>query len=448
MGGGAWIQARGGEEESVIGGSLDVGQWEVEIGVVRPGRSPWDDVMSESPAPTNEPALQALGGLAFRVAVAFLVVTTLLGALLRFLAVWPVPGWEYGHLLHTHSHLGFLGWVFNAFFALAVMRFVPAEQGRFFRRVFLVLQVAVLGMLFSYPIQGYGAVSIIFSTLHMGASAVFAWKLWFFNTAAPAARGHLRVALVFLVASGLGPLALGPLAASGLRDTPAYSLSIYFYLHGQYNGWFVFFLQAVLFQEMAGSGLGVDGRAARNALGWLGVGAVLTLAQSTLWLQPPLWVHAVAALGGVTQLVGCVWLVLAVRGAGALFAGPARALMAFALVALLAKHLLQMVAAAPAFAGLANHRFVVIAFLHLVFLGVVAPALFAWGLRFGWLRDGRALRVGAGVFLLGALATELLLVGPALGLFLPAGLSTWFLLAACTMAAGALGVGRASLEGR
>ena len=78
--------------------------------------------------PAQNAPLESLGGLAFRVAVGFLVVTTMLGALLRFLALRPLRGWEYGHLLHTHSHLGFLGWVFNAFLALALMRFVPAEQ--------------------------------------------------------------------------------------------------------------------------------------------------------------------------------------------------------------------------------------------------------------------------------------------------------------------------------
>lgn len=86
------------------------------------------------------------------------------------------------------------------------------------------------------------------------------------------------------------------------------------------------------------------------------------------------------------------------RERGPLFAGPARWLMLVALAALLAKLVLQAVAAAPAFVGLVNPRFVVIAFLHLVFLGVVAPALFAWGLRFGWLRDGVALRRGVASF--------------------------------------------------
>lgn len=390
--------------------------------------------------PPIEIVSKRLGCSAFRMAVGFLVITASLGALLRFLAVRPVAGLEYGHLLHTHSHLGFLGWVFNAFFALAVMRFVPPERLRMFRSLFLVLQVAVGGMLFSYPWQGYGAVSIAFSTLHMGASAVFAWKLWFYNTAALAARGHLRLALIFLVVSGFGPLSLGPLAALGMRETPAYSLSIYFYLHGQYNGWFVFFLQAMFINEREVSGRTVDARAARNALGWLGTGAVLTLAQSTLWLQPPLWVHGLAAAGGLAQLAGCYWLLRTVRGTGGLFAGLPRALMTIALVGMLAKHLLQLLAAAPSLLSLANHRFVVIAFLHLVFLGVVTPALFGWGLQLGWLREGRTFKVGAGLFLVGAATTEILLIGPALGLFLPEGLGQYLLAAAVLMAVGAAGI--------
>jgi hypothetical protein len=383
----------------------------------------------------NGPDRQALGARAFRFALGFLVVATLLGALLRFLAVRPVEGWQYGHLLHTHSHTAFLGWVFNAFLALAVVRFVPEGERRTFGRLFVVLQAAVLGMLFSYPFQGYGAVSIAFSTLHMGASAVFAWRLWFRAEAAPAARGHLRAALLFLVVSGLGPLALGPLAALGLRDSPAYSLSIYFYLHGQYNGWFVFFLQAVVLQELARAGRGNED-AARRALIWLGTGAVLTLAQSTLWLQPPGWVHGVAAVGGIAQLIGCYWLLKALRGASTLFAGAARPLMALALAALLTKHVLQAVSALPAMVGMANHRFVVIAFLHLVFLGVVTPAVLAWGLRLGWLRDGRALRFGAALLVAGAVATEALLVGPALGLMLTLPLMPLLFAAAVVMAAG------------
>ncbi len=356
---------------------------------------------------------------AFALALGFLLVTAILGTLLRLHTAVPLPGFAYGHVLHAHSHVAFLGWVFNAFFALALTYFAPPGEQRGYVRLFVVLQIAVVGMLVSYPIQGYGSVSIAFSTLHMVGSGVFAWKLWHRNTASPVARGHLRAALLFLVVSGLGPLALGPLAASGLRDTPAYQLSIYFYLHCQYNGWFLFFLQAVLFQSFTPA----NPAAARQALHWLSAGAVLTLAQSALWLHPPGWVYALAALGGGVQLVGCVYLLRALRGAGTLFRGMARALAVLALASFFLKHLLQAASAAPALAHLANHRFTVIAFLHLVFLGVVAPALFAWALRQGWLRPTPVTHTGLVLFVGAALANEVVLIaGPLSGAYSPVAL--------------------------
>jgi len=355
---------------------------------------------------------------AFGVALGFLAVTAALGAVLRLQGVWSVPGMNYGHLLHTHSHVAFLGWVLNAYFALALVYFTPASERRTFLRIFFVLQVAMIGMMVSYPFQGYGPVSISFSTLHTISSVLFAWRLWRHNEAAPAARGHLQVALVFLIASGAGPLVLGPLAAAGMRDTPAYSLAIYFYLHAQYNGWFLFFLQAVLLQSLARHGLRTDEPAARRALLWLATGTVLTYAQSTLWLGPPAWVRTVAGVGGVVQLVGCYHLLRAVREAGVLFAGSARWLAALTLGAFLLKHALQAASAWPGLDAWVNQRLTVIAFLHLVFLGVVTPAILAAALRLGWLRDGLTTRIGLIVLIGTALLTEgLLISGPLLGYY-------------------------------
>lgn len=352
---------------------------------------------------------------AFVVAGGFLVVVAALGALLRWQSVWPMAGVNYTHWLHAHSHTAFLGWVFNAFFALALHRFVVKEDVRAFWRLFLVAQVAVVGMLIAYPIQGYGAVSIAFSTVHMVCSVVFAWRLWRRNRATPAARLHLRVGLAFMIVSGLGPLTLGPLASLGMRDSPAYLLSIYFYLHCQYNGWFMFFLQALALQDMP------DDRAAdaRRSAVWLGAGAVLTLVLSALWLHPPGWVYAVAALGGAAQLVGCFYLLRGLRGFGQKFTGAARGLVGLVVAAFLLKHALQAASAWPALETLVNHRFMVIAFLHLVFLGVVTPSLFAWALRLGWLRDAGWTRAGLGVFFGGAVVSQAVLVGAPLGWVCP-----------------------------
>ena len=367
-----------------------------------------DPLFSDSTAP--------LPRRAFRAAMGFLLIAALLGVLLRWQLVAPFPGITYGHWVHAHSHTAFLGFVFNAFFAFALGVFVSADERSAYARIFTVLQLAVVGMLATFPWQGYAAGSITFSTLHMAASGTFAWRLWRRNQAAPAARGHLGAALFFLVISGLGPLTLGPLAASGLRDSPAYALSIYFYLHAQYNGWFPFFLQALALQHA--SSRSVDpalARHAERALRWLFAGALLTFAQSTLWLDPPPWVRLVALAGGLAQLIGFVQFFRALRLAPQLPSGPIRHLVRLAFAAFALKLVLQAASAWPGLAGLVNHRYVVIAFLHLVFLGVVAPAVFAAGLHAGWLRDRIPGRIALVVFFAAAAFSEGVLVAVALG---------------------------------
>lgn len=83
---------------------------------------------------------------------------------------------NFKYFLHAHSHTAFLGWIFNAFYAVFIVAFVPAQKQTSFsyRLLFWLLQVAVLGMLFSFPVQGYAAVSITFSTLHIFLSYWFA----------------------------------------------------------------------------------------------------------------------------------------------------------------------------------------------------------------------------------------------------------------------------------
>lgn len=365
--------------------------------------NPAGSAMASGPRPSRRFALAWL----------FLLVAAILGVTLRWQFVAPLPGLNYVFLLHAHSHVAFLGWVGNAFVVASLRHFVPAEAAASYDRLWWILQLGVVGMTIAFPFQGYATVSIAFATLHTGAMTVFAVQLWRRNGASPAARPHLRAALGFLLASGLGPLALGPLAAAGMRDSPAYTLAIYFYLHCQYNGWFLFFLQALLLQRRQETGTPVTVPAAVRAAHWLVVGCVLTYALSALWLQPSPWVLVAAGVGGVAQLIGCGWLLYSVRHPAAT-GHNLTPLERFAVGCFLLKHALQLLATVPGLAALAHERFVAIAFLHLVFLGVVTPALIAWGQAQGWLRtDGRA-RIGIALFLLGAAAGEVLLLAPAL----------------------------------
>ncbi len=377
------------------------------------------------------------------VAWTFFLVAAVLGVALRGLTIWPFPAVRYSYVLHTHSHIAMLGWVFNAFFALAVYFFPGRNRSLRGTALFSFLQIAVAGMLFSYPFQGYGAVSIAFSTLHLAGSAIFAWHLWRHAEADPATRAALHISLVFLVFSALGPLALGPLAAAGLRDSPAYSLAIYFYLHCQYNGWFPFFLQAVLWRRAAQQGEPVPLAHARPLLLCLSAGAVLTFALSTLWLSPPAWVTGIALSGGLIQAAGFALFLRGLPKATTLFrSAAARRLALIAGGAYGVKLLLQIAGALPAFSALTNQRFLVIGFLHWMFLAVVTPLLIAWAIELGWIRWNRFAQVGTGALLAGAGLTEITLGYPTLAAWFdwPAtgNINVLLLVAAIIMACGTL----------
>lgn len=348
----------------------------------------------------------------FGVAWMFLVLSAALGLVLRWQVFVPWPPLPYGHLLHAHSHVAFLGWVCNAFFVVALRHFLPPADEPGLRRLWWVLQIAVLGMLCSFPWQGYGPVSIAFSTLHLVASVVFGYRLWRAAPAAPGVRFHLRAALVFLVLSAAGPLALGPLAAAGLREHPAYTLAIYWYLHCHYNGWFVFFLQALALERGTAAGAAPDPAAAVRAGRWLLAGGLLSFALSTLWCDPPAVVHALATVGALAQLAGCALLLRTLAGPAARSAVARQPLLGLVAGVFVLKPLLQIAAALPGLATLAHQRFVAIAFLHLVFLGFVIPALIAWADAAGWIRPGWLRRAGLALFLGGAALTEFLLVAP------------------------------------
>ena len=103
-------------------------------------------------------------------------VAALLGLALRYFFVQPM-GVNYRFLTHAHSHIAMLGWVYLMLFVLFVQYFVP-EKKPIYTKLFWITQFAVLGMLFSFPFQGYAAVSITFSTLHIFCSYYFAYLIF------------------------------------------------------------------------------------------------------------------------------------------------------------------------------------------------------------------------------------------------------------------------------
>ncbi|MEK6481344.1 hypothetical protein WJR50_27630 [Catalinimonas sp. 4WD22] len=357
------------------------------------------------------------------VSLLFLFIVAVLGVFLRSFYLSPVPGLNYKFWLHGHSHVAFLGWIFNALYVALVAAYVQKERLNSFDRLFWAFQLTVLGMLILFPLQGYAAGSIIVSTLHIFLSYFFAWRFLKDRRkdTQPGDRHRfsfviVRFAIALMLISSIGPFALGPIMANGLSATHWYPLAIYFYLHFQYNGWFLFAIMGLFFFWLEKNNIAYSKRDG-NAFFWLNaLAAVPAYASSVLWTQPPVWLYVLAGLAAFAQLFSLYFLfriLSVVRQQWINRLGKMVALLwLLVLMSLVVKNILQLAEALPFVADLAyRQRNLVIAYLHLNFIGITTFFLLGWFVQQRWLdlSTGRQ-QTGMWVFIMGFILSELALV--------------------------------------
>ena len=333
----------------------------------------------------------------YRLALAALLLTTASGLMLRLYPYWAPDGFHFRNWIHAHSHIALLGWAWMGIYVLGIRRFLSESPDvvRALPYMNSGLFISIAGMALTFPVTGYAAASIFFSSLHMAMGVWFSVLVFRHgNHSAPGFR-FFKIALLFMILSGFGPLALGPLAALDLRNTAWYRFCIYFYLHFQHHGWLTFGLIA----------LSAVPNAARvrpsedMILMALALSTVLTLALSGLEFGLP---AAVPITGGVAAAIQLG--IFAYLGSGLLKNGIAargwpKLLILLAATALLLKTLLLAGLMYPGFARLAyQSRDLVVAYLHLSLLGFVSLGILAAFLQKGWL-SGRGFLPGIGLIL-------------------------------------------------
>ena len=116
----------------------------------------------------------------FNIALFNFFIAACIGVLLRYSFITPSSWFKFPYWLHAHSHVASLGWVYLALFALLIYAFLPEKTQKkpIYKRLFIFIQVSVVGMLITFPIQGYAAWSIVFSSLHILLSYAFIWRFW------------------------------------------------------------------------------------------------------------------------------------------------------------------------------------------------------------------------------------------------------------------------------
>ncbi|MFS4417937.1 hypothetical protein [Maribacter sp. 2307ULW6-5] len=347
-----------------------------------------------------------------RTALGYFFMAALLGAVLRFFHVLEI-GVTYKFVVHGHSHIALLGWVYLVLTTLIYKSHIQQEhQDARHLRIFWFTQVTLIGMLITFPLQGYAFFSILFSTLFLFASYAFLW--FFLKHGKQESRGTpshtmLKAALWYMALSSLGPWALGGIMTFMGPESFWYRMAIYFYLHFQYNAWMVMALLGLFFYLLEKKNIVFSPGWFRSFFWQLNAGVLLSVFLSALFQDPPWYLYLLGGMGAVLQLLAFLRLghTLFKTGKRFLVDGMAKWLFWATTLCLGIKMVLQLLSALPYFAQLANvHKDLVIGYLHWTFLG-------ALGLGLLFLCHCMALltikKWTFGCYLLGFLGTEILI---------------------------------------
>jgi hypothetical protein len=336
----------------------------------------------------------------------------LVGLFIRTFGYLPSGGINYKYILHAHSHFAFGGWVMPLLFGLILKFFPRICRGIPYihlRNITAMIFISAYGMLFSFPFEGYAAVSISFSTLSIFAGYYLAYQSWkvLRKDGLKISERFLLAGFFYFLISSFGPFATGPLIAMGKAGSVLYFDAIYFYLHFQYNGWFTFTLLAVLF-EMIGKAL--PEQKGRMIFRLMNLACTPACFLSFLWSHPPVIFYFVGGIGAIMQLAAVFMLL---QGLLSFFKKNdlGNRITGLALIAFVIKNILQFAGAFPAVTDLAyQNRNFIIAYLHLVLLGFVS--LFSIGVLLieKMIVLNKARKYGILLFLIGFISTELLMI--------------------------------------
>lgn len=318
-----------------------------------------------------------------RIALINFFIVALAGVILRYKINFPMPFLNQKFLLHGHSHFAFVGWVTLALMAMMVNYLDKSQVMTNYKKYHWLLVANVItayGMLFTFIIQGYAFLSITLSSLSILVSYVFIYHYW---KDLRRVKAHKYISIWFNAAlilwgiSSLGTFGLAYLMSSHTKVQELYFSAIYFFLHFQYNGWFIFSCFGLLFSYLTENIPSNLKEISRKLFLTLSVTVVPTylLSISGFKIQPFLfWTGAVSGIIQLSALVYVYQLLKTISPHLDLsLTKMTRLLWGLAYISFLLKITLQSLSIIPYFGTFAfSLRPVVIGYLHLCFLGLIS----------------------------------------------------------------------------
>lgn len=356
--------------------------------------------------------------LGLKLAVFNLFVVSILGGLMRYKIAFPLEFLVQKHMQEAHSHFAFYGWTTTAIYFLILRDLSHKFPDLRKRKYYLLIATNLLcsyAMLGSFISVGYNWVSILFSIAALLVNLAFLIVLSGDLRSKPTLWGRWYLGgLAFAVLSSVGVLYIANAMITHHMTQGMYLGATYYFLHFQYNGFFIFACFGLLLSALERLEVEIPKNLNIKIFWTMFVGTLLAFGLSVLWAKLPLWIFALIILGSLLQTYGSVLFIGLVKRNWAKLKANWSPLQRFILLyvgfAYVVKILLQLGSNIPAVSKFAfGFRNIVIAYLHLVLLMCVGTFLLSLILHSGVFKRSKAVIIGLYLFLLGTFLNEFFL---------------------------------------
>jgi hypothetical protein len=284
-----------------------------------------------------------------------------IGLVLRYAYTGAISGFPFKNVMHSHSHVLLLGFIFNSLLILVWTNFTQGID-KISYRYYVALQVCIALMLVTFILQGYDFFSILFSSLHLWISYILLIRLWRQLNDNKTINTFIKIGIVFHFLSSVGPYVLGPLMILEMQASPLYEQSIFFYLHFQYFGIFFVWMLAVLVQKTAVI-------LSNKQLVIIAISLALLFAHSLDYSYDHWSINVIGGLGSI--------LLLGVLLSFKRYFQKGQRAFKFIYSIILFVALVNIIGSIPIIANrVAESRLLLIGWLHLLFIGLYVP--FIW----------------------------------------------------------------------
>lgn len=341
-------------------------------------------------------------------------ILSIIGVILRFLSIHTLPFLEYKYILHAHSHFAISGVVSYFLFIITYHEFVQKNNSNFkqYKLAFIIFMFSNYGMLIAFSIQGYKAISIFFSSLSLLSTNYIFYQNYRHSkkTQSNLTIHIVRWSIVCLILSSFAPFAMGPLMVSKYAYSAIYYNTIYFYLHFQYNGFFVLLLFALFTIQLDRNEIAYHVKKYKKGINILIISIFFSYCISVLWSTTSLLYNYISLFASLLQIISFIYIFSSIQNKKQVYNLEYRFLILIVFFSYLLKLIMQMTISFPVFTtNLMNNRNSIIGFLHLVLIGIVWLGLWYYSVLNKLVAQNKYLKIGTILFCIAYIFTEFML---------------------------------------